>query len=70
MPLDPAVLLQAKPIEVPNPLDLATKGLTLADIMNKVQAGDISLQQQRAMVAAMSDPPFLAAMAGLRWPRR
>lgn len=43
--LNPNVILQTKPVEMPNPLDSAVKALTMKNLMQEHQAGQIKLDE-------------------------
>lgn len=66
--MDTSFLLGGKGVEAPDPLAMAGKGLTLAQLMNTVQAGNMGLETQRQTAAAYSDPDVLrqlgAALGG------
>jgi hypothetical protein len=50
MPTDPSIILGAKPIDMPNPLDSAVKALTMSNLMQEHQGNAMKLnQEQRAM---------------------
>ena len=61
---DPSVLLQAKGITLPGPMDLATQGVTLSNLMQQNEAGALTLQEKRAMLAASQDPRMMALLFG------
>src|SRR5574337_847819 len=56
------LLNSAKGIDAPSPLDLTTRALTLGNLANQYQGGQIGLTMQRAMLAAMQDPSYAGAM--------
>jgi hypothetical protein len=58
---DFSYLLGQKPLEVPTPLAVASQGLTLADLLQRTQAGGINLQA--AQQAAAAAPEFAQGLA-------
>jgi hypothetical protein len=64
MPIDPNVLLNPTGIAAPNPLALAMQGLTLSDLLTRVQGGQMDLEGRRQSQALWSDPAFIAAVSG------
>lgn len=63
MPLDPSILLQSTPFQMPNQLDLAGKGLTLANLANSNQMGNIQVMQAQQQMKMMADPRYSQAVA-------
>lgn len=55
----------AQGITPPNPIGLAQGALTVGGLANQYQGGQINLQMQQAMLAAMKDPAYGAAMGQL-----
>lgn len=55
----------AQGINVPNPIALNQGALTVGNLANQYQGGQINLQLQRAMLAAMQDPGYSGAMGQL-----
>jgi hypothetical protein len=76
--MDTSFLLAGKPVETPNPLQLAGTGMSLADMLNKVQIGNVNIQalQQQAQaapefaagIAAGADPNQLLAKMATKYP--
>jgi hypothetical protein len=62
--IDPSVLLGARGVQVANPLELAGKGATLAELMTRVQQGQLAVQTQQQGADLYNDPRFLALMTG------
>lgn len=61
--------LMAQPqVQLPNPLDLAGKALTLGQMGTQIGLGQLSLQQQRGLAALYSDPSILNAVLGGQGP--
>ena len=61
---DPSVLMSGRGIQFPDPLELATRGSTFANLYTRQQMGDIELQEKREMLRAMQDPRYAAAFSG------
>jgi len=61
---DNSFLMQAKGIDAPNPLDMAAKGLTLGDLYQKNQAGQLALDTARQRAAMYADPAFSQLFTG------
>jgi hypothetical protein len=62
---DYGFLLGAKPVELPNPLELATKGASLAGLMQNVDLGALTLEQKRQMMALYQDPRYLTMLSSM-----
>jgi hypothetical protein len=60
--VDTSFLLGGKGVEAPDPIAMAGKGLTLAQLMNTVQASQLGLDTQRANIAAISSPDYFPAL--------
>jgi hypothetical protein len=60
---DNSFLMGAKGIDVPNPLDMAVKGLTLGQLYNQNQMSDINLKQQRDYIEGFKNPSVSQAYA-------
>ena len=56
-------LLQARGVEVMNPMDLEKARLTLGQLANANEVSGLDLQQRKQNVAMMADPRLAAAMA-------
>ena len=56
MAFDPSLLLQAKGIDISSPLAMGTQAMTLGNLANQNQLGQIQVQQQQALMQAWSDP--------------
>lgn len=59
---DTSFLLGSQPVQAPDILGMAGKGLTLADLMQKNQMNDLALRTQQANINSVSDPRYLSAM--------
>ena len=62
---DFSYLLASKPIEVPGPMDLAGKGLTLGEMANKLAMGNLGLQTAQQQAALWQDPAMAPVLQGL-----
>lgn len=60
--MDTGFLLAGHGVDAPDPIALAGKGLTLAQLMTAVQTGQLGLDTQRANIAAISDPRYMSAL--------
>jgi hypothetical protein len=62
---DYSFLMGAKPVELPNPLDLATKGVSLAGLMQNVDMNALTLQQKQQMMALFKDPRYVSMLSSM-----
>ena len=62
--MDTNILLGAKGIEIPNPLQAAGQGLTLANLYNSNQLGQMNLEMQRQRAAFYGGPDAAAMWNG------
>lgn len=60
---DYGFLAQPQGVQVPDPLAVAAKGLTLSDLFTRNQAGQLALRQQQGLIDAYSDPNYASVFA-------